>query len=164
MEISFAAFVLVAKTLKVCMHNTICSTAGEGFCGQDTYKLLLIALSVSRASGAFHTFPFSQYHLCNFHLHFVNSFLSILLLQILEEEVRAYDSVIEELSREANRLIGDGHFDCSNITARQVCLSCVCMPCLLIEAQYVCVEGRFVIVNAATLHTFQCQRCFHLLC
>ena len=133
------------------MHNVICSTAGEGFCGQGTYKLVLIALSVSRASGAFHTFSFFQYHLCNFHLHFVNSFLSILLLQILEEEVRAYDSVIEELSREANRLIGDGHFDCSNITARQVCSSCACMPCLLMQAQYICVEGRFVVVNAATL-------------
>ena len=50
---------------------------------------------------------------------------TLLLLQILEEEVRAYDSVVEELSREANRLIGDGHFDCSNITARQVRSLCM---------------------------------------
>lgn len=49
-----------------------------------------------------------------------SSRVEFLLSQILEEEVRAYDSNVEELSQEANKLIGDGHFDCSNITARQV--------------------------------------------
>ena len=41
------------------MHNKKCCTACEGCCGQDTYKLVFIALSISRASGAFHTFSFS---------------------------------------------------------------------------------------------------------
>ena len=60
--------------------------------------------------------------------HMLVQFFQFLLLQILEEEVRAYDNVVEELSREANRLIGDGHFDCSNITARQVCAYvCLCL-------------------------------------
>ena len=42
------------------------------------------------------------------------------LIQILEEDVKAYEKVVEELRQESGRLIADGHFDCTNITARQV--------------------------------------------
>ena len=41
-------------------------------------------------------------------------------LQILEEDVHSYEKTVEELGQEATKLVSGGHFDCTNITARQV--------------------------------------------
>lgn len=38
----------------------------------------------------------------------------------LEEDVEGFSSAVQGLEKEANRLVTGGHFDASNITARQV--------------------------------------------
>ena len=44
------------------------------------------------------------------------------VLQIVEEDVEGYVSVVEGLEEEAKRLVRADHFDSVNITARQVAI------------------------------------------
>ena len=61
------------------------------------------------------------YNVINIGVHHL-SLLFKCYVQTLEEDVEKFVTVVEDLGRVAKKLITRGHFDSTNISARQVCI------------------------------------------